>query len=71
MYWVLYIVGRDASGHTNYTRVQLSILSTCIPFFGGLCVRVLPSGSSVAVLGTLEDAKIPHAFNSLFFLIGC
>ena len=71
MYWVLHIVGRDVRGCMNSTYVHLSILSTCIPFFGGICVRLSPAGSSISILGTSGDAIIPHEFNSVFFSLAC
>ena len=54
MYWVLYIVGRDIRGRTNYTCSKLHITFTCIPWFEGLCVRFSPAGSSISVVGTVE-----------------
>ena len=69
MYWVLRIVGRDVRGCTNSTCIHLRIPYTCMPFGGGGGVRLSPAGSSVSGLGTLEDARIPHAFNSVFLFI--
>ena len=50
MYWVLHIVGRDVRGRMNSKYVKIRFSYTCIPCFGGLCIRVSPAGSSVAVL---------------------
>ena len=66
---MLHIVGGDVRGSTNSLCVQLRITYTCIPCFEGLCVCFSPAGSSVAILGTLEDAIIPHAFNSILLFI--
>ena len=38
IFCVLHIVGRDVRGHTNFTRIQLHITSTC--------VSLSPAGSS-------------------------
>ena len=71
MYWVLHIVGRDVRGNTDSAIVQLCNTLTCIPLFEGLCVCLSPAGSSVAVLGILENTRIPHALKSIFLLIAC
>ena len=69
LYWVLHIIGRVVRGRKNYTSVKLRINSTWIPFFEGLCVRLSPADSSVAILGTLYDTGITHAFNSILLLM--
>ena len=71
MYWVLHILGRDVRGLINSTCGQLCLPSTSIPFLKGGYVRLSPESSRVNILGTLEDAIIPHAFNSVFLLGNC
>ena len=71
MYWVLHIVGRDIRGRTNSTCVQLRLPYTFITFFEEICVRLLPSGSSFDVLGTLDYPRIPHVLKSVLLLGDC
>ena len=71
MCWVLHVEGRDVKGRANFTCVQLRIPSTCMTFLKGHCVRFSPEGSSVSILGTLEDTKIPRVFNYVILLIDC
>ena len=66
---MLHIVGGDVRGCMNSPCVQLRITYTCITCFEGLCVRFSPAGYSVAILGTLEDARIPHEFNAILLFI--
>ena len=61
----MHIAGRDVIGSMNSQCVQLRITSTFIPCSDGLSVRLSLSGSSVAISGTLEDARIKHDFNSI------
>ena len=53
------------------THVFNSILPLHVFHFGGLCVSLSPPGSSVAVLGSLEDERITQEFNSEFLWIAC
>ena len=69
MFWVLCILVRSVRGCKNSTCVQLCIPSTCIPCFKGICVRLSPAGYSFDVVGTLEDARIPHTYYSVFLLL--
>ena len=48
-----------------------SLLLIPVYLFQRLFVRVSQVTSSVAILGTLEDAIISHAFNSVFVLGDC
>ena len=68
MYWLLQILDRDVKELTHFTCVQLRIPSTCIPPFKGLFVHLSPASSSVTVLGTLWDTRIPRELNSRLLL---
>ena len=57
---MLHLLGRNVGGHASSACFQLCIQSTFD--------QLLPSGYSSALVWTLEDSRIPPAFNSIFLL---
>ena len=68
---MLNILGKDVRGCKSSTRVKICIPYTYIPLLKGVFVCLSPAGSSVDILGTVEDARITHTFNTILLLKAC